>query len=89
VILIDGDIVAYRCAYKSRDDRAEYAAYSAGSYLSDLISDCISSSKTSLSTVYSSRERATFDTSTQSLLATRKTERTRRNPNTLLLSVST
>jgi 5'-3' exonuclease len=39
VILIDGDIVAYRCAYKSIDDRAEYAAYSAGSYLSDLISD--------------------------------------------------
>jgi hypothetical protein len=39
VILIDGDIVAYRCAYKSRDDRAEYAAHSAGSYLSDLISD--------------------------------------------------
>jgi 5''-3'' exonuclease (including N-terminal domain of PolI) len=39
VILIDGDIVAYRCAYKSTDDRAEYAAYSAGSYLSDLISD--------------------------------------------------
>ena len=39
MILIDGDIVAYRCAYKSRDDRAEYAAYSAGSYLSDLISD--------------------------------------------------
>jgi len=39
VILIDGDIVAYRCAYKSKDDRAEYAAYSVGSYLSDLISD--------------------------------------------------
>lgn len=39
MILIDGDIVAYRCAYKSQDDRAEYAAYSAGSYLSDLISD--------------------------------------------------
>jgi len=39
VILIDGDIVAYRCAYKSQEDRAEYAAYSAGSYLSDLISD--------------------------------------------------
>ena len=39
MILIDGDIVAYRCAYKSTDDRAEYAAYSAGSYLSDLISD--------------------------------------------------
>ena len=39
MILIDGDIVAYRCAYKSKDDRAEYAAYSAGSYLSDLISD--------------------------------------------------
>ena len=39
MILIDGDIVAYRCAYKSRDDRAEYAAHSAGSYLSDLISD--------------------------------------------------
>lgn len=39
MILIDGDIVAYRCAYKSIDDRAEYAAYSAGSYLSDLISD--------------------------------------------------
>jgi 5'-3' exonuclease len=38
VILIDGDVVAYRCAYKSQDDRAEYAAYSAGSYLSDLIS---------------------------------------------------
>lgn len=39
MILIDGDIVAYRCAYKSQEDRAEYAAYSAGSYLSDLISD--------------------------------------------------
>jgi len=39
VILIDGDIVAYRCAYKSKDDRAEYATYSVGSYLSDLISD--------------------------------------------------
>lgn len=39
MILIDGDIVAYRCAYKSKDDRAEYAAYSVGSYLSDLISD--------------------------------------------------
>lgn len=39
MILVDGDIVAYRCAYKSKDDRAEYAAYSAGSYLSDLISD--------------------------------------------------
>ena len=39
MILIDGDIVAYRCAYKSMDDNAEYAAYSAGSYLSDLISD--------------------------------------------------
>lgn len=38
MILIDGDIVAYRCAYKSKDDRPEYAAYSAGSYLSDLIS---------------------------------------------------
>ena len=39
MILIDGDIVAYRCAYKSKDDRAEYATYSVGSYLSDLISD--------------------------------------------------
>ena len=38
MILIDGDVVAYRCAYKSQEDRAEYAAYSAGSYLSDLIS---------------------------------------------------
>jgi 5'-3' exonuclease len=38
VILIDGDIVAYRCAYKSQEDREEYAAYSAGSYLSELIS---------------------------------------------------
>ena len=38
MILIDGDIVAYRCAYKSQEDREEYAAYSAGSYLSELIS---------------------------------------------------
>lgn len=39
MILVDGDIVAYRCAYKAQDDRAEYASYTAGSYLSDLISD--------------------------------------------------
>lgn len=39
MILIDGDIVAYKCAYKSQEDRAEYAAYSAGSYLSDLITN--------------------------------------------------
>ena len=39
MIHIDGDIVAYRCAYKSQEDREEYAAYSAGAYLSDLISD--------------------------------------------------
>jgi len=39
VILVDGDIVAYRCAYKAQDDRPKYAAYTASSYLSDLISD--------------------------------------------------
>ena len=39
MILVDGDIVAYRCAYKAQDDRAKYAAYTAGSYLSELISD--------------------------------------------------
>lgn len=38
MILIDGDVIAYRCAYKSRDDRAEYACYSAGSFLSEMIS---------------------------------------------------
>lgn len=37
MILVDGDIVAYRCAYKSQEDREEYAAYSASSYLSELI----------------------------------------------------
>lgn len=39
MILIDGDIVAYKCAYKSQEDREEYACYSASSYLSDLISE--------------------------------------------------
>ena len=39
MILIDGDIVAYKCAYKAQDDRPKYAAYTASSYLSDLISD--------------------------------------------------
>lgn len=39
MILIDGDIVVYRCAYKSQEDREEYARYSASQYLSDLISD--------------------------------------------------
>jgi hypothetical protein len=88
VILIDGDIVAYRCAYKSIDDRAEYAAYSAGSYLSDLISDLYILIEDEPEYRVFLTGRATFDTSTQSLLATRKTERTRRNLNTLPLSVS-
>ena len=89
MIHIDGDIVAYRCAYKSQEDREEYAAYSAGAYLSDLISDLYILIGTSLSTVYTSRERATSATSTQSLLATKQTGKTKRNLNTLKLLGST
>jgi hypothetical protein len=39
VILIDGDIVAYRCAFKCNDESVKTACYTTGSFLSDLISD--------------------------------------------------
>lgn len=39
MILIDGDIVAYRCAFKCNDEPAKTACYTTGSFLSDLISD--------------------------------------------------
>ena len=39
MILIDGDIVAYRCAFKCNDESAKTACYTTGSFLSDLVSD--------------------------------------------------
>jgi len=39
VILIDGDIVAYRCAFKCDDESVKTACYTTGSFLSDLVSD--------------------------------------------------
>ena len=39
MILIDGDIVAYRCAFKCNDESVKTACYTTGSFLSDLISD--------------------------------------------------
>jgi 5'-3' exonuclease len=39
MILIDGDIVAYRCAFKCNDESEGSACYTTGSFLSDLISD--------------------------------------------------
>jgi len=39
VILIDGDIVAYRCAFKCNDESVKTACYTTGSFLSDLVSD--------------------------------------------------
>jgi len=38
VILVDGDIVAYRCAFKCNDESEKTACYTTGSFLSDLIS---------------------------------------------------
>jgi 5'-3' exonuclease len=38
VILIDGDIVAYRCAFKCNDESEKTACYTTGSFLSDMIS---------------------------------------------------
>ena len=39
MILIDGDIVAYRCAFKCNDESVKTACYTTGSFLSDMISD--------------------------------------------------
>ena len=39
MILIDGDIVAYRCAFKCDDESVKTACYTTGSFLSDMISD--------------------------------------------------
>ena len=39
MILIDGDIVAYRCAFKCNDESVKTACYTTGSFLSDLVSD--------------------------------------------------
>jgi 5'-3' exonuclease len=39
VILIDGDIVAYRCAFKCNDESVKTACYTTGSFLSELVSD--------------------------------------------------
>ena len=39
MILVDGDIVAYRCAFKCDDESVKTACYTTGSFLSDLISD--------------------------------------------------
>ena len=39
MILIDGDIVAYRCAFKCNDESVKTACYTTGSFLSDLISN--------------------------------------------------
>ena len=38
MILVDGDIVAYRCAFKCNDESEKTACYTTGSFLSDLIS---------------------------------------------------
>jgi len=38
VILVDGDIVAYRCAFKCNDESEKTACYTTGSFLSDMIS---------------------------------------------------
>ena len=38
MILIDGDIVAYRCAFKCNDESEKTACYTTGSFLSDMIS---------------------------------------------------
>jgi len=38
VILVDGDIVAYRCACKCNDESEKTACYTTGSFLSDMIS---------------------------------------------------
>lgn len=39
MILIDGDIVAYRCAFKCNDESEKTACYTTGSFLSDMISE--------------------------------------------------
>ena len=39
MILIDGDIVAYRCAFKCNDESVKAACYTTGSFLADLLSD--------------------------------------------------
>lgn len=39
MILIDGDIVAYRCAFKCNDESENTACYTTGSFLSDMISE--------------------------------------------------
>ena len=39
MILIDGDIVAYRCAFKCNDESEKTACYTTGSFLSELVSD--------------------------------------------------
>ena len=38
MILVDGDIVAYRCAFKCNDESEKTACYTTGSFLSDMIS---------------------------------------------------
>jgi 5'-3' exonuclease len=39
MILIDGDIVAYRCAFKCNDEPEKTACYTTGSFLSEMISE--------------------------------------------------
>jgi len=39
VILVDGDVIAYRCAFKCENEEENAACYTTGSYLSELLSN--------------------------------------------------